>query len=106
MQEDHKRIDPRLEPVAGTNGHQVACLLTPEVRAQIWRGLEAGESVEDLKRLSPEKTVGYSSSHEMAPAQEPATAAQGPATAAQGSATAAQGSATAAQASAAEEEQT
>jgi peptide/nickel transport system ATP-binding protein len=50
VREQHKKIDPRLEPVPGESGHQVACLLTPEVRARIWQGLVAGESPTDLRR--------------------------------------------------------
>ena len=46
----HKKIDPRLEPVHGMPGHQVACLLASDVRARIWRGLESGESPADLRR--------------------------------------------------------
>jgi peptide/nickel transport system ATP-binding protein len=52
VQEDHKRIDPRLEAVPGDAGHSVACLLDPTVRVQIWKGLGAGESVADLQRLA------------------------------------------------------
>jgi peptide/nickel transport system ATP-binding protein len=52
VQEDHKRIDPRLEPTPGDSGHSVACLLEPAVRAQIWKGLQRGESPTELKRLA------------------------------------------------------
>jgi peptide/nickel transport system ATP-binding protein len=48
--ESHMRIDPKRERVPGDPGHEVACLLAPEVRTRIWRGLGAGESPEDLKR--------------------------------------------------------
>ncbi len=35
----HSRsVDPRLQPVADEPGHQVACVLDPSVRSQIWRG--------------------------------------------------------------------
>ncbi len=50
VRERHKQIDPRLEPVHGMPGHQVACLLASDVRARIWRGLESGESPADLRR--------------------------------------------------------
>jgi peptide/nickel transport system ATP-binding protein len=48
--ESHTRIDPKREPVPGEPGHEVACLLEPGVRARIWKGLQAGERPEDLKR--------------------------------------------------------
>jgi peptide/nickel transport system ATP-binding protein len=41
--EPHKRIDPALEPVPGSPGHEVACLLAPEVRKELWARLKAGE---------------------------------------------------------------
>jgi peptide/nickel transport system ATP-binding protein len=49
--EEHKRIDPKLEPTPGANGHRVACLLSSAVRTQIWHGLQAGESAASLRRL-------------------------------------------------------
>ena len=52
VQEEHKRIDPRLEPVPGSSAHEVACLLAPEVRNELWRGLGAGEPQEHLVRLA------------------------------------------------------
>jgi peptide/nickel transport system ATP-binding protein len=39
VRELHKRKDPRLEPVPGDPGHQVACLLPPETRREIWAEL-------------------------------------------------------------------
>jgi peptide/nickel transport system ATP-binding protein len=48
--EDHKRIDPQLTPLPGEPAHSVACLLTPEVRARIWAGLQAGEQPSELRR--------------------------------------------------------
>jgi peptide/nickel transport system ATP-binding protein len=48
---DHKRIDPRLQPVPGQSGHEVACLLDPAVRTQLWAGLQAGEEPVALRRL-------------------------------------------------------
>jgi SRSO17 transposase len=52
VREAHKRIDPKLQPVPSDSGHEVACLLEPEVRAKIWRGLEAGEEPASLRRLA------------------------------------------------------
>jgi peptide/nickel transport system ATP-binding protein len=52
VQDSHKRIDPRLEPVADEPGHEVACLLEPAVRAQIWQGLQAGHDPESLLHLA------------------------------------------------------
>ena len=47
--DDHKRIDPRLEPVPDEPGHEVACLLDAPVRTKIWQGLEAGQEPEVLR---------------------------------------------------------
>jgi peptide/nickel transport system ATP-binding protein len=52
VQDDHKRIDPRLEPIPGAAEHQVACLLKPEVRASIWRGIGAGQTPAALRKLA------------------------------------------------------
>ena len=52
VRDEHKRIDPRLERVQGGEQHEVACLLSSDVRARIWRGLQAGETPAELKRLS------------------------------------------------------
>jgi peptide/nickel transport system ATP-binding protein len=49
--EKHKQVDPRLEAVPGEPGHEVACLLEPRVRTQIWKGIEAGESPAELRRI-------------------------------------------------------
>jgi peptide/nickel transport system ATP-binding protein len=43
VREAHKRIDPKLEPVKGKTDHDVACLLAPEVRAELWERLRDGE---------------------------------------------------------------
>jgi peptide/nickel transport system ATP-binding protein len=51
VREAHRRIDPRLEAVPDEPGHEVACLLAPESRARIWRGLEAGQTPGELRRV-------------------------------------------------------
>ena len=38
----HRKIDPELEPVPGSAGHQVACLLEAETRRRLWRELQTG----------------------------------------------------------------
>jgi peptide/nickel transport system ATP-binding protein len=52
VREAHRRIDPTLEPLPDDPGHEVACLLEPSVRAQIWRGLQAGRTPGELRRLA------------------------------------------------------
>jgi peptide/nickel transport system ATP-binding protein len=52
VREAHRRIDPRLEAVPGDSGHQVACLLAPDIRRRIWRELQAGSTPADLRRLT------------------------------------------------------
>jgi peptide/nickel transport system ATP-binding protein len=39
VRDEHRRVVPALEPVPGQSGHEVACLLSPEERTAIWRGL-------------------------------------------------------------------
>jgi peptide/nickel transport system ATP-binding protein len=48
--EEHKRVDPALGAVPGRPGHQVACLLSPAQRAQIWQGLQSGRQPNELRR--------------------------------------------------------
>jgi peptide/nickel transport system ATP-binding protein len=55
VRDAHKRVDPKLEPVTGNPGHSAACLLTTEVRARIWRGLQEGESPGELRHLVVEE---------------------------------------------------
>ena len=43
---DHARIDPPLQPIPGEPGHVAACLLDPELRAQLWTRLSTGDSPE------------------------------------------------------------
>jgi peptide/nickel transport system ATP-binding protein len=52
VREAHRRIDPRLEAVPDDLGHEVACLLEPELRTRIWKGLQAGESPASLRALA------------------------------------------------------
>jgi peptide/nickel transport system ATP-binding protein len=52
VQDSHKQIDPRLEPVASGDRHSVACLLEPSVRERIWSGLREGRDVEALQRIA------------------------------------------------------
>ena len=43
VKERHKRVDPKLEPVPGQNGHYAACLLDPQTRSQLWGELQEGK---------------------------------------------------------------
>src|SRR5262249_25068987 len=51
VRDEHKRVDPRLEAVPGDPGHEVACLLKAETRQQIWRGLQAGRTPNELQHV-------------------------------------------------------
>src|SRR5437763_14368798 len=51
VRDEHRRIDPRLEPGTGDPGHSAACLLSTAVRRRIWRGLQAGEPPGALRHL-------------------------------------------------------
>jgi peptide/nickel transport system ATP-binding protein len=57
VQEAHKRVDPRLEPIDGAGGHAAACLLAPAVRTKIWEGLQAGRDPDSLRRLAASGSV-------------------------------------------------
>jgi peptide/nickel transport system ATP-binding protein len=70
--EDHKRIDPQLTPVPGDAGHEVACLLRPEVRTKIWEGIVAGHDPASLRRLA-EASNGSPPGARPAPSPSPAT---------------------------------
>ena len=52
VRDEHRRVDPQLEEVPGQPDHTVACLLPADVRTSIWRGLEAGQSPAELRRLA------------------------------------------------------
>jgi peptide/nickel transport system ATP-binding protein len=52
VRDEHRRVDPRLEPVPDDEGHEVACLLAPAVRTQIWHGLQAGQDPASLRQLA------------------------------------------------------
>ena len=73
--ESHTRIDPKREPVPGDPGHEVACLLEPDVRARIWKRLVAGDSPEVIRR----EVVGAAPAPVVAaePAAEPAAETPG-----------------------------
>ena len=49
VREDHKRIDPQLAASAEGSRHQVACLLPPETRRELWAKLNRGETPEEAK---------------------------------------------------------
>jgi peptide/nickel transport system ATP-binding protein len=53
VREAHKRIDPPLEPAAGRNDHEVACLLAPQTRAELWQRLAAGETPDRARAAVP-----------------------------------------------------
>ena len=47
VREEHRRVDPPLEPVAGLPGQQVACLLPAEERRRLWQRLSAGATPQE-----------------------------------------------------------
>jgi peptide/nickel transport system ATP-binding protein len=55
VREAHKKIDPHLEPVPGDDGHEVACLLAPGVRRQLWERLQAGAEPEEARAQVPQR---------------------------------------------------
>jgi peptide/nickel transport system ATP-binding protein len=65
VRDEHKRVDPPLASVSGDPGHESACLLATELRGRIWKGLAAGETPAELRRLVVEdgQTVPVSGRH-------------------------------------------
>jgi len=63
VREEHKKIDPRLEPVPDDQGHSVACLLPAELRRRIWRGLSEGETSATLRHLVVEEEQPVRAAH-------------------------------------------
>jgi peptide/nickel transport system ATP-binding protein len=57
VREAHKRIDPKLEPVPGRPGHEVACLLEPQVRRKLWSELQQGVKPGDARQDIMEEAV-------------------------------------------------
>ena len=53
VRDAHKRVDPMLEPVPGADGHEVACLLAPATRTELWRRLEAGDDPQHARAAVP-----------------------------------------------------
>src|SRR4051812_18384356 len=50
VREAHKRVDPKLEPIADSKNHEVACLLTPETRRKLWSELQQGIKPVDARQ--------------------------------------------------------
>jgi peptide/nickel transport system ATP-binding protein len=48
----HRRVDPRLATIPGDAGHEVACLLEPELRTRIWLELQAGRDPEAIRVMA------------------------------------------------------
>ena len=57
VREEHRRIDPKLQDVPGEFGHLVACLLPVELRRRVWKGLQSGQTPEELRHLVDDKPV-------------------------------------------------
>jgi peptide/nickel transport system ATP-binding protein len=55
VRDAHRRVDPKLEPVAAEAHHEVACLLDPTIRTGIWNGLRSGATPASLRHLLVEQ---------------------------------------------------
>jgi peptide/nickel transport system ATP-binding protein len=55
VQDEHRRVDPVLTPVAGNAEHEVACLLPAQTRNAVWQALSSGESLERAQRLARDR---------------------------------------------------
>jgi len=49
VQERHRQVDPRLEPLPDDPSHRVACLLTSDTRKRLWQELNAGKAPEEAR---------------------------------------------------------
>jgi peptide/nickel transport system ATP-binding protein len=52
VREAHTRVDPKLEPVDGADGHGAACLLPTQTRRKLWGELARGATPEEAKERS------------------------------------------------------
>jgi peptide/nickel transport system ATP-binding protein len=58
VRDRHRKVDPKLEPVAGQNGHLVRCLLDSQVRRDLWGELRSGRVPDDARsRVKLEDSV-------------------------------------------------
>ncbi|HEY1523768.1 MAG TPA: ABC transporter ATP-binding protein [Solirubrobacteraceae bacterium] len=55
VQDEHRRVDPVLTPVAGNAEHEVACLLPAQARNAVWQALSRGESVQQAQLLARDR---------------------------------------------------
>jgi peptide/nickel transport system ATP-binding protein len=53
VREAHKTKEPFLEPVEGNPAHQVACLLSPGTRRELWSRLAAGNTPAEARAAVP-----------------------------------------------------
>jgi peptide/nickel transport system ATP-binding protein len=73
--DEHRRVDPPLEPIPTDPEHRVACILRPEIRARIWQGLKAGQPPDSLRHLAEPLTAAAPA--EAAPVADEAGGAPG-----------------------------
>jgi peptide/nickel transport system ATP-binding protein len=52
VRDEHRRVDPMLQPVAGATDHDVACLLPAQTRNAVWQALSRGESVQQAQGVA------------------------------------------------------
>jgi peptide/nickel transport system ATP-binding protein len=58
VREAHRRVEPKLEPIPGQPGHEVACLLDTSVRKKLWNELQAGVRPEAAREDVLEEEAG------------------------------------------------
>ena len=49
VEQSHREIDPRLEPLPDDPSHRVACLLTSETRKRLWHELNSGKAPQEAR---------------------------------------------------------
>jgi peptide/nickel transport system ATP-binding protein len=55
VRDRHRKVDPGLEPVPGSQGHRVACLLEAETRRRLWHELQTGGPAARAARKAAEE---------------------------------------------------
>jgi peptide/nickel transport system ATP-binding protein len=57
VRDRHRKVDPKLTPVPGAEGHLVACLLEAETRRKLWHELQTGGAAAEQARKAAEEAT-------------------------------------------------
>jgi peptide/nickel transport system ATP-binding protein len=68
VRDEHRRVEPPLEPVEGAPAHRVACLLPAAARARAWAALAGGAAPEQARAAAGLEAAGPAPEPEEQPA--------------------------------------